>query len=244
MSKKNEVAVVEEAKEVVTQEFVAPEFQGEAVAIEDITFPKIIALQPISTAVVDGVYSSGDVIDSITGEVIASTKKELEVYPLRYRKYYKVEKGEQGNKEWVRAEPINGKADLDLPWDFEENGVLMTRRPVLEIFLLAPSVSELPYLWRIQGMSYKSLSKTFVTLAFAMPQAQKKAPFVRSLMIRTEKETNEKGSYFVYKFKLGKLTDASTYALCNQWYETTKNTKIEEGEKSTETSEKQEDMGF
>ncbi len=227
MSKKNEVAVVEQETQVV-ETFVAPEFEGQSIDMNDIAFPKVIAMQPISEGVIDGNYSAGDVIDSITGEIIASTKKELEVYPLRYRKYYKVERGVSGDKEWVRAEPITCKEDMDKEWDFEEDGIPMTRRPVLEIFLLAPSVSELPYLWRIQGMSYKSLNKTFVTLAFAMPQAQKKAPFVRSLFIRTEKETNDKGTYFVYKFKIGKMTDAATYGLCNQWYETTKTTKIEE----------------
>ena len=233
MSKKNEVAVVEQEMQV-TETFVAPEFEGQAIDMNDIAFPKLIAMQPNSETVVDGVYSAGDIINSITGEVVGGVKKELEVYPLRYRKYYKVEKGE---KEWVRAEPITCKEDMDKAWDFEENGVLMTRRPVLEIFLMAPSVSELPFLWRIQGMSYKNISKSFITMAFAMPQAQKKAPFIRSLLIRTEKESNEKGNFFVYKFKLGKMTDAATYALCNQWYETTKSAKIEQDQEAQDVQE-------
>lgn len=236
MSKKNEVAVVEQETQV-TETFVAPEFQGEAIDMNDITFPKLIAMQPVSESVTDGIYVSGDIINSITGEVVGGVKKELEVYPLRYRKYYKVEKGTSGEKEWVRAEPITSKEDMNKEWDFEENGVLMTRRPVLEIFLMAPSVSELPFLWRIQGMSYKNISKSFITMAFALPQAQKKAPFIRSLLIRTEKESNEKGNFFVYKFKIGKLTDASTYALCNQWYETTKSAKIEQDQEAQDVQE-------
>lgn len=239
MSKKNEVAVVEQETQVV-ETFVAPEFEGQAIDMNDVAFPKLIAMQPISEGVVDGIYSAGDIINSITGEVVGGVKKELEVYPLRYRKYYKVEKGTSGEKEWVRAEPITSKEDMDKDWDFEENGILMTRRPVLEVFLHAPSVSELPFLWRIQGMSYKNMNKTFITMAFALPQAQKKAPFIRSLMIRTEKESNEKGSYFVYKFKLGKMTDASTYALCNQWYETTKSAKIEQDQEAQDVQDVQE----
>ena len=242
MSKKNEVAVVEE-QAVVVSEFVAPDFAGDDLHIEDISFPKLICMQPISEAVTDGKYSAGDIINSTTGEKIGSPTEEVEIFPISTRKYYKVEKEVDGKNTWVRAEPINGPKDLEKEWTFEEDGEILTRRPVMEVFLMIPKSSDLPFLWRIQGMSYKGIAKTFYTTAFALPATQKKAPFIRSILLRTEKEKNDKGTYFVFKFKLGKLTDAETYAACAQWYETTKTAKIEENTE-VEPSEKQTEMGF
>ncbi len=236
MSKKNEVTVVEK-QDVVTQEFVAPVFESESLRIEDIAFSKLICLQPISEAVTDGKYAAGDIIDSTSGEKIGSSTQELEIFPLSTRKYYKVERKVDGKNEWVRAEPINGPQDMNKDWTFEEDGEILTRRPVMEVFLMAPSVSELPFLWRIQGMSYKGIAKTLYTQAIALPATQKKAPFVRSLMLRTEKEKSDKGVYYVFKFKLGKMTDAATYALCNQWYETTKSAKIEQDQEAQDVQE-------
>ena len=223
MSKKNEVAVVEETNVLA---FVAPEFQPEEVNTDDIAFPKMLLMQPISESVTDGKHTAGDVIDSVTGEKIADTKDGVEIYPIRMRKYYVVKNVDEDNK-YVRTEAIISKDDMNKPWNFEENGIQMKRQPVMEIFCLSPNNSELPYLLRFKGMSFKSVGKNFYTMAFALPAAQKKAPFIRSLVITSKKEKNEKGVFFVYNFSLGKLTDAETYATCSTWFETTKTAKIE-----------------
>lgn len=242
------------SKELVKKEetavaaFEAPEFETEAINVEDIAFPRIQLLQPISESVVEQKYSAGVIIDSVTGEVIGDVKKQVEIIPLRARKYYKVSKLVGQKKEFVRTEPINTRADMDRPWSFEENGDSMVRRPVMECFVLIPG-RELPYIFRIAGMSYKGMSKAFYTSAFALPASQKKAPFVRSLLINSKVEKNTKGTYFVYSFCNGKLTDAETYALANQWYESTKHAKVREDndsddEQSSRTSHTSDDVGF
>ena len=139
----------------------------------------------------------------------------------------KVTKKVEGKNTFVRIENINTPADMQKDWNFEENGEQMVRRPIMEVFVLIPG-RELPYIWRISGMSFKGLSKQFYTSAFALPASQKKAPFVRSLLIQTKKEKNEKGVYFVFSFINGKLTDKDTYMLANQWYESTKTARIQE----------------
>lgn len=228
MSKETKELVKKEETQVA--QFEAPDFESEAVNVEDIAFPRIQMMQPISETVTDGKYAAGDIIDSVTGEILGSSTKQIEIIPLRCRKYYKVQKiVGSDKKEFVRIEPINSATDMNKEWNFEENGEQMIRRPVMEVFVLIPG-RDLPYIWRLSGMSFKGLSKQFYTSAFALPASQKKAPFVRSLLIQTKKEKNEKGVYFVFSFINGKLTDKDTYMLANQWYESTKTTKIQDDE--------------
>ena len=139
-------------EETAVAEFVAPEFQAEAVNVEDIAFPRIQMLQPISESVTDGKYAAGDIIDSATGEILGSVSKQLEIIPLRCRKYYKVTKEVEGKSKFVRIEPINNRADMDKDWNFEEDGFIMKRRPVMEVFVLIPN-ADLPYVFRISGMT-------------------------------------------------------------------------------------------
>ena len=144
MSSKNQELVKKEDTQVAA--FEAPVFEAEAVSVEDIAFPRIQAMQPISEAVTDGKYAAGDVIDSVTGEILGSSTKQIEIIPLRCRKYYKVQKilGSD-KKEFVRIEPINSAADMNKEQNFEENGEQMQRRPVMEVFVLIPG-RELPYI--------------------------------------------------------------------------------------------------
>ena len=226
MNKKtsNELTVKENTEVAA---FVAPDFQSEAVNVEDIVFPRIQLLQPISETVTDGKYAAGDIIDSVSGEVMGSPSKSVEIIPLRCRKYYKVTKKVDGKDKYVRIEPINSPADMQKEWNFVEEGEQLARRPVMEIFVLVEG-QEIPYIFRLSGMSFKGIGKSFYTAAFALPASQRKAPFVRSLLITSKKEKNDKGVYFVYSFVNGKLSDADTYALANQWYESTKNVKVRE----------------
>ena len=225
MTKETKELVKKEETQVAT--FVAPDFTPETMNIEDIAFPRIMMLQPISESVTDGKYVAGDIIDSVTGEVIGGSSKQLEIIPLRCRKYYKVTKEVEGKAKFVRIEPINNAQDMQKDWNFMEDGEMMKRRPVMEVFVLVPG-KDLPYIFRIAGMSFKGMSKQFYTNAFVLPASQRKAPFVRSLLITSKKERNEKGTYFVYSFINGKLSDAETYGLASQWYESTKNAKVRE----------------
>ena len=233
----------EETKDLVKKEetavttFVAPEFQAESVSVEDIAFPRIQLMQPISESVTDGKYAAGDIIDSVTGEIIGGTSKAVEIIPLRCRKYYKVTKKVDGKSKFVRIEMINSAQDMQKDWNFIENDEQLQRRPVMEVFVLVPG-QDLPYMFRIAGMSFKGMSKSFYTSAFALPASQRKAPFIRSLMITSKKEKNDKGTYFVYSFVNGKLSDQDTYAVANQWYESTKNTKIKEDDNETDEETK------
>lgn len=224
-------------EETVVATFVAPEFTPEAMNVEDIAFPRIMMLQPISESVTDGKYAAGDIIDSATGEILGGVSKSVEIIPLRCRKYYKVTKKVDGKSKFVRIEMINSAQDMQKDWNFIENDEQLQRRPVMEVFVLVPG-KDLPYIFRIAGMSFKGMSKQFYTNAFILPASQRKAPFVRSLMINAKKERNDKGTYFVYSFVNGKLSDQDTYAVANQWYESTKNTKIKEDDTDTDEETK------
>lgn len=244
MNQKTKDLVVKEETQVAA--FVAPEFQAESVNVEDIAFPRIQLMQPISESVTDGKYAAGDIIDSVTGEIIGGTAKSVEIIPLRCRKYYKVTKKVDGKSKFVRIEMINSAQDMQKDWNFLENDEQMQRRPVMEVFVLVPG-QDLPYMFRIAGMSYKGISKSFYTSAFALPASQRKAPFIRSLLITSKKEKNEKGTYFVYSFVNGKLSDHDTYAVANQWYEATKNVAIKEDNETDEeetTTKAPENCGF
>ena len=246
MSKETKELVKKEETQVA--QFEAPSFESEGVNVEDIAFPRIQAMQPISESVVEGKYAAGDIINSFTGEVLGSSTKQVEIIPLRCRKYYKIMKVIDANKkEFARIEPINSAQDMQKDWNFEENGNQMIRRPVMEVFVLIPG-HDLPFIWRLSGMSYKGLSKQFYTSAFALPASQKKAPFVRSLLIQTKKEKNEKGVYFVFSFINGKLTDKDTYELANTWYESTKTAKIQDDQDDDEpkasSSASENNVGF
>ena len=58
MSKKNSNELVT-TKTSEVAEFVAPEFIPEAVHVEDIAFPRLLLMQPISETVTDGKYAAG-----------------------------------------------------------------------------------------------------------------------------------------------------------------------------------------
>jgi hypothetical protein len=210
-------------------EFVAPSFETDEINSIDVAYPRMQLMQPISEGVTDGLYSAGDIINAMTGEKIGGPTEAIEIFPIRQRKYYVVSNTDDNHK-FVRIEPITTKEDMDKPWNFQENDINMKRSPTMEVFVYAPKHSELPFQLRFKGMTLKNIGKTFNTMAFMLPAAQKKAPFVRSLLISAKKEKNEKGIYFVFNFTVGKLADAETYKACDTWFLTTKTAKVENDE--------------
>jgi hypothetical protein len=199
---KTELAVVNEA-----------DFFDDAIVSDanDILIPKILLMHGTSTLVGQQKANQGDIIDSVSLEGLANSKKTIEFIPIKQLdKVWNIERWNGKKFEYERTDPWN--SDLMKDREFAENGQKKRRNARLSFYVLLArdaKTMHLPYLISFQRTSYsagRNIASFFREAQYAFRSGDKNAiPMGQVFELGCHVEQGDNGSYFVMDCKRTRL---------------------------------------
>lgn len=208
---------------------------SENITSEDILVPRLMLMQPMSEFVTSGECKMGDIIESLDhSKVLGSEKKPAELIVFGSFKTWRIEHDGEYHKT-VPWGPENAK------WAYEEvvEDIAVTRDLVQNYYAL--SVEDIakgeafPYVIAFKRTSMntaKALGAHLMKL-----QAQNKPSAAKVFKLTSKKETNDKGTFFVFEVAPGRDTTEQEMATTYKWYQQLAKATVRVDEEETPTAE-------
>lgn len=196
----------------------------------DIIIPKLLLMQGISSAVADEKASSGDIINSVTLEVLGNKQKPLEIIPIKIMpKTWVIEQKIEGRWTYKGIKPWQPQ-DKDLPWNYVENGQEMRRNQSLNFFVLlakdATNPTALPFMISFRRTSYvtgKKFNTYFETSRMAFVMGNKQSiPMANVFNLGSKMEKGELGPYHILTIDLKRVATQAELEAGQHWFKTLK----------------------
>lgn len=207
---------------------------NDSVSASDILISKILLMQSLSEFVVDDKASPGDLVDSVTGAVLAEKGKTLEVIPISMFKNTVVEKFNGSKWEFETVRSFMAGDDKFENREYEENGVKYRINPALNFYVLradqAGQPDALPYVASFRRTSMKA-GKVIAT-HFAKASMSKASPACRTILISSKSEKGDQGPYQVFQVQEGRKTANEEIMAAYKWF-----TQIKSGETKVDESD-------
>jgi hypothetical protein len=209
--------------------------------MKDLLIPKLLVAQATSKVVQNELATVGQLVNSVTGEVVADRGKEVEMLIISSKKSWFIYDKVTGQPEFVEELPYTSEnshwekeRELDI---LDENNKIikkLNRQVGLTFMLLdaskASDPSSLPFAMTCKMTQYtagRALINHIAQLA-----AIKKHPWVKSILVSTVKKSNDKNTWYVINTRSGNIVDprtdsgAAIYANCKMWRDTVLSAKI------------------
>lgn len=197
----------------------------------DIVIPRLQLMQGMSKRVTAGEAKLGDLIDSVTGEVLADKDKSLTVIPFHMEKFFVVQKQiKQGNKikyEYDHIEKITAENE-NAAWEYEHEGQIFKRVYTRNFYVLVPG-KVLPYVISYSSTSSKA-GKELATEMYTKNPMMKRAPAATKIALGCKIETNDDGTFGVKTIKVVGDSSREEIALAYKWFQTVRKeeTKVDD----------------
>lgn len=202
-------------------------FGSEGISQSDIMLPKLLIMQKMSKLLdhPDMKAKEGDIVDSLTKQVVASSDSGVDIIPLFMRKFWRVAEG-VGQNQTLRRYPIDAS---NINWGYEdvnpETKTPIKRHIEVDWYVLLPKdidAGALPCVITFKKTSMPASKKlaTFTVLA-----AQMKLPacaFVYKL--KSVKQSNEHGSFCVFEIGDRRKSNETELSTALMWYKTLNST--------------------
>ena len=204
----------------------------EGVDKRDILIPKLLLMQGLSELVTEERAQIGDIVDSVTGEVLGtcrdSGKKPVKFIPI------------STFKTWVEFQKVNGTAKFTriVPMTEEnanwamEDGEFTRDRCINFYVLLADRPEELPYLLSFRRTGYRAgqkLATFFTKCELAARRGKPVPPAAKVWALAGSKQSNDKGTYYVFDVEMAGDTSKEALQTAFEWFQTlrTQQTKVD-----------------
>lgn len=210
----------------------------EAVETSDVVIPKILLMQKMSDAVDKDLAKEGDLIDSLTNEVLGSLKKPVEVIPFHREKLWFVSRMENGK--WVLDEIVDFNAD-NQNWRYNDTvgGIEYKRELHMRYYVLRTDDLSLPYIVSFKSMSLAS-GKALYTQMYVKNRQAGKVPCAYTILLGGHKKENDKGKFCVLDFELGREATNEEVQTAFQWFQTVKDgAKVDDDAPATAVADSQ-----
>lgn len=238
MSKETKEVAKKEQNTALSQSTQAT-WGNENVDKSDIMLGKILLMQGLSEAVMDGKAKFGDMLDSLEGKVLGDKNSPIEIIPILTNKTWVVSK--------KHVQEIKGKRVLGSKFEYEgiipmtaenqhlemeetlEDGSIIRRDRSLNFYvLLANDVQGLPYIVSFRRTSYTA-GKKLIT-HFAKMQMLKQPPAAKTLKLTCVEDSNDLGTYYKFNIEQGRNSTAEEINTAYEWYKTISKGGVKEHE--------------
>lgn len=204
-----------------------------------IIIPKVMVMQGLSKAVIDGNARFGDFVDSLTNEVLGNINTPFEFIPFHVEKEIyisenKSTKAGQKDFKYVRKEKLTA-ANENLPWNDVENGVEIQRTQVYNFYVLNPKDLTLPYIISFKGKSLRN-GKVLNTAAFVKAAMANSFPPAHHYILKGTKDSNEKGTFVVISSERAGTSTMDEVKVAAQWKRTFMAGGVQEHDVEEETA--------
>jgi hypothetical protein len=193
---------------------------SEGVDSTDILIPKLLLMQGQSTFVAEGRASVGEIVNSVTGEILGGKTKGVDVVPFFSTKswIYMEKRGEK--YEYVRAEPYTA-ANADRAIDgISPDGTAFRYDRSLNFYALvaaeATNADALPILLSFRRTSYTAGKK--IATFFKQCEMLKLPPASRVLTLTSSSQKNDLGTFAVFEVASGRATTSAEVSGAFRWY--------------------------
>lgn len=184
---------------------------GSKVHAENLIMPKILLQQKMSERVEDGKAKPGDMVDNLTDDVIGTLDKQIEFIPFR------------GETQWIERK--NGDFSGILPFEGNEtlpfkdtiDGQEIERDKVINIFVLLPAISDVPYIIPFKRTSMKAGKK--VETRMWRNEMAGLNPCEYSMKLTAKKVAGDKGTYYIYEVNTGRKASDKEAIKCYKFNE-------------------------
>ena len=210
----------------------------EGVDNADVLVSRIHLLQNSSKAVAAETANAGDIIDTVTSEVIVKKGETVEFIPISSFKTT-VLMSADGTNQFVGSRDFKPE-DRFSREPVEENGQTVKLFPMLNFYvMLKNDLSEATAMPKV--ISFKStnyvVGKKLVTF-FKTCQMRNVPPCSKSFLLGSEKHTNDKGTWYVNTLKEHETTTEENVGKLWEWYQVLKgdNVQVDSIEKEVDTT--------
>ena len=225
---------VEEKKEVVKKEETTAALTvgasdgawgSEDIGSDDITIPKILLMQPMSELVTDGIAKIGEFRSSLEKDKkLGDAETPLEVITFgSFKTWIEFKDGEYlATKKFT---PENAELPLE---EVAEDGAIITRDKVLNFYCLVPkdvtNNEAFPFVLSCRRTSYNA-GKTIATHIKKL-QMFKKPSAAKVFTLKSNKETNDKGTFFTIQVDVGRDSTKTELETAYEWYKLLAKSKV------------------
>lgn len=194
----------------------------EGVDHRDVLIPKLLVMQGLSKFVTDEVANLGDIVDSVTGEIVGPRGKGVEIIPIMSYKTW-VNFHRVGEKlSFIGIEPMTAQ-NADREWEEKQaDGSTIRHDACLNFFVMLASddgtSGQLPYLLSFRRASYKTgrkLATFFKQCQIAQPPVP---PASQVWKLTGVKEENDEGVFYVFGAEPVRKSTAEEVARAKTWY--------------------------
>lgn len=204
----------------------------------DILIPKILGMQGLSRLVADGKAAMGDIVNSVTGEILGNMrevgKKPLKIIPITTFKTW-VENvvteipGQQVQKKFKGIVPMTPE-NADLPFESIVDGKKIQRDRTLNFYVLVEGqTSEFPYLLSFRRTSFRAgqkLATHFIKCEIAAVRGKPVPPAATMFSLTGNKVTNEKGTFYVFDIEPAGPTASDDLKAAYEWFQILKKAAV------------------
>lgn len=235
---KNELAK-KESTEVATLDLSA---WGEMeVFSQDLKLPKLLISQGLSKNVTDGLAKIGDLVNSLTNEIIGGPKKDLKLLPFHVERVYYVSKFQDGGWKFHTIVPVNVN-NSNTPYETVVGGVKYKNEYVFNFFCMTQEMS-LPIVLSFKGMSRAAGSNLF-TLMYADFRKKGLSPAAHWMNILVTVDKNAKGTYATVSATPAELSTVEHQQEALTWLKTIKASKVTVVDEETRLADSEEFTRF
>lgn len=210
------------------------EWGVEGINAQDIVIPQILTMQGLSDFVTEGKAAMGEFRDSLSGNLIGSLDKPFEMIPFYVEKKLDIYHEEEGKYAYQRSEAlIENPAQLgyndNLPWEEVVNGIKVKRVRRFNVFCLLTKEVEagtaLPYYFSFKSTSMKEGKKLYTQMYVRNIRAGL-TPAGHVMLISGERVKNDKGTFIVPTFSIGRKSTDAEVKECLEWLKMIKANKV------------------
>jgi hypothetical protein len=218
MSKNQEVAKTESSA-VVAAGMDMGAWGAPPVSSKDIIIPKILCMQGLSVLVADEKAKMGDLVDSMTSEVIGNCKdKPVQFIPFHMEKVLIISKKVDGDFTFERIEAVTPENE-NTPYEETIGTDTFKNEFCMNFYVLRPEDMSLPYIISFKGMSRKA-GKILATQMFVRNAAAGKIPPAFVMQLGGVKTKNDKGQFYVLESKSVRESSQEEITAAFTWYKT------------------------
>lgn len=195
-----------------TADFTEGSWDTEAVDTKDIIIPKILLMHGTSDLVKKGVRNQGEIVKSVTGEVVAKRGETVDVIVFEKWKEWRIMKKNpaSGRFEYLRLETWTPENDA-LEWEYTEGGDTFRRDKTMNFYGVIAKEAEAGNAFPVKLSFVRTGFKTGLKIADAYARAlmEKQPPTRQVFKIGSELVTGKEETYFAFTAEAG---EASTEA--------------------------------
>jgi hypothetical protein len=186
---------------------------------KDILIPRILCMQGLSQFVADEIAQMGDLVSSVTGEVLSTKTKAVKFIPIKTWKTVVRSKVSNGQKTWVSSEEWDATKHTNLQWKEEVGGEVYENDEILNFYVILEkdltNPAAFPHLLSFRRMSYKNGRK--LVNHFVQCDMMQANPWIGTFELTTQKQSNDRGTFYIMDVRLCAQTDAKWSSKLQTW---------------------------